>query len=111
VNTSSTRIELSWSVAASGALRETQRARVLERLASRLDATGTLRLVAADTRSQSQNRALAEERLAALVGRALIVPKVRRVSGPPRSADRARLSDKRKASEKKQQRRSRGDDE
>ena len=36
-------------------------------LASRLDSSGTLRVVAADTRSQSQNRALAIERLAALV--------------------------------------------
>src|SRR5690606_17605000 len=55
VNTSSTRIELTWDVPGSSALNEAQRARVLEKLANRIDETGTLRLVASDSRSQHQN--------------------------------------------------------
>jgi len=44
VNTSSTRIELVWDIAVSNAVTEEQRARLLTRLASRLDSTGRLRL-------------------------------------------------------------------
>ncbi len=111
VNTSSTRIELTWSVTTSRALTDAQRARLTEKLASRLDASGTLRLVSAETRSQAQNRALAEERLRALVALALVPPRIRRTTSKPRSADRARLEAKRRAGDKKRQRRTRGDDD
>jgi ribosome-associated protein len=110
VNTSSTRIELTWDVSRSSALSEAQRARVLERLGSRLDGDGRLRLVAADTRSQLQNRALAEQRLSALVARALVVPKVRRATAPSRGQRAERLADKRRQGEKKAARRRPVDD-
>ena len=110
VNTSSTRIELTWDVAGSAALTGAQRARVLERLASRLDGDGRLRLVAADTRSQAQNRTLAERRLVALVARALVVPKVRRATTPSRAQRAERLAEKRRQGEKKAARRRPGDD-
>ena len=110
VNTSSTRIELTWDVARSAVLRDAQRARLLERLAPRLDSSGRLRIVAADTRSQAQNRALAEGRLAAVVARALVVPKVRRPTAPSRGQRAERLADKRKQAEKKATRRRPADD-
>src|ERR1700728_2863847 len=74
VNTSSTRIEVVWNVAGTRALDETQRTRVLARLATRVDADGDLGVVAADSRSQRQNRNAAESRLVALVSRALVIP-------------------------------------
>jgi ribosome-associated protein len=66
--------------------------------------------VAADTRSQVQNRALAEERLAALVKQALVVPKVRRPTAPTRASRERRLDAKRRQGERKRDRRSRDDD-
>ena len=110
VNTSSTRIEVRWNVLRSPALSEEQRARLAERLASRLDGEGWLRVVASDSRSQRQNRERAESRLAEVVRRALAVPKARRATKPSRAARQARLDEKRKKSVKKGQRRWRGDD-
>ena len=108
--TSSTRIEVRWNVLRSPALSEEQRARLAERLASRLDGEGWLRVVASDSRSQRQNRERAEARLAEVVRRALAVPKARRATKPSRAARQARLDEKRKKSVKKDQRRWRGDD-
>lgn len=106
VNTSATRIELTWRPAASAALDEAQKARVVAALAARLDAEGTLRIVASEHRSQAQNREAATARLAALVRGALVVPKVRRATKPTAASKRARLEDKaRRATVKRERRR------
>lgn len=110
VNTSSTRVEVTWNVRRSAALTEAQRARVLVALASRLDDDGTLRVVASDTRSQLQNRTLAEERLAALVRKALVVPRVRKKTRPTRASVERRLDTKKRAGDKKRARRQHSDD-
>ncbi|MDX2191748.1 MAG: alternative ribosome rescue aminoacyl-tRNA hydrolase ArfB [Gemmatimonadales bacterium] len=105
VNTSSTRIELVWDVATSPSLTDDQRARLLERLATRLDASGRLRLVAAGSRSQHQNRAEVVERLVALLQAALRPRKVRRATRPTRAAKERRLDAKRRRGEVKRERR------
>ena len=110
VNTSSTRVELRWSVRDSRALDDARRAWLLERLANRLDAEGAVRVVASEHRSQRQNRAAAEQRLAELVRRALVVPKVRRATKPTRAAKARRLDEKRRQGEKKRHRRRPGDE-
>ena len=110
VNKTSTRVEITWNVTASQALSDDDRARLITRLASRLSDEGELRVVASDTRSQRQNRELAETRLADVVRRALVIPRVRRKTRPSRAAKQARLDDKRKLSEKKRVRRSNADD-
>lgn len=111
VNTSSTRVEVRWNVATSAALREEQRARLLERLAGRLDGDGSVRVVASDSRSQHRNREAAEARLAELVRHALVVPKRRKPTKPGRAARQRRLDEKRKLGEKKARRRWRGEGE
>jgi ribosome-associated protein len=105
VNTSATRIEVVWNVARTRALTEDQRRLVLSRLAPRVDADGDLRVVAADSRSQRQNRTAAESRLAAIVARALVVPKRRRPTRPTAASVRQRLDAKRRRADTKQQRR------
>ena len=104
VNKTSSRVEIFWNVARSRALTEEQRARLQSRLASRLTGEGSLRVVASDMRSQSRNRDLAEERLAELVGRALLVPKKRRKTKPTRASKEARLESKKLRSHKKKMR-------
>lgn len=105
VNTSSTRVELLWNVERSRAISGQQRARLREKLASRLDAQGNVRVVASAYRSQLRNRQDAEERLGSLIGRALTVPKARRKTRPSRGAVETRLDTKRKHSDKKRERR------
>jgi ribosome-associated protein len=107
VNTSSTRVELLWNVEQTRALSDPQRSRVREKLATRLDGDGNLRVVASAYRSQARNREDAEARLAALVRRALAVPKARKKTRPSRAAVQSRLDSKRLKSNKKRDRRDR----
>jgi ribosome-associated protein len=110
VNTSSTRAEVLWNVTQSRVITEEQRARLEQKLASRLDGQGNLRVVGSAYRSQVRNREDAEERLAALVRRALTVPKARKKTKPTRTAVERRLHSKKLAGEKKRDRRPRYDD-
>lgn len=105
VNTSSTRVELSWDVAASPSLTDDQKARLLERLAKRIDSTGTLRLVASGSRSQWRNREEVTERFRRVVAGALRRPKPRKRTSVPRAATEARLREKRRRTEVKRGRR------
>ena len=110
VNTSSTRIEITWDVTRSRALTDDERTRAIARLGSRVSEEGTVRVVASDSRSQRQNRERAEARLAELVRRALAVPKARKRTRVPRGAVEARLERKRRQGDRKRQRRWRGDE-
>lgn len=91
VNTSSSRIEVQWNPGASSALTPDEKARVVQRLASRVDSEGWVRVAASDTRSQRQNRLLAEQRLASLIARALHVRKKRVKTAPSASSREERL--------------------
>ena len=105
VNTSSTRIELTWNVDRTTALSDEEKARVKEKLAAKLDGEGTLRVVASEMRSQGQNRERAEQRFAEVLRRALAVPKPRKRTKVPRGAKEERLKEKRLRSERKKDRR------
>lgn len=104
VNVTASRVELLWSVAASAALTDAQRARLLAALASRLDGDGVLRIVVVATRSQQQNRALAAKRLAAVVAAALRPRKSRRATRPTAAAREERLAAKRRRGDVKRAR-------
>ena len=104
VNKTSSRVEIFWNIDQSRALTEEQRTRLREKLASRLTVEGTVRVVASDTRSQTRNRELAEQRLAELVARSLIVPRKRKATKPSKAAKEARLEAKRRQSSKKRER-------
>ncbi len=104
VNTSATRVELTWDIANSAALDDTQRARVLEKLANRIDERGTLRLVASESRSQHQNREAVTARFQDLLAWALRVPKPRKRTRPPKASKENRLQQKKHRSDLKKQR-------
>ena len=110
VNTSSTKVELTWDVTSTTALNDEQRSRVRAKLSKRMDASGTLRLTASASRSQHQNREAVTERLAKLVGDALRPRKARRKTRPTRASREARLKAKRKRAEIKRDRRSPADE-
>ena len=104
VNTSSSRVEIQWNPAESSALTPDEKDRVTQRLASRLDTEGWVRVAASDTRSQRQNRLLAEQRLAGLVARALQVRKKRVKTAPTHSSREERLRLKKLRGRRKRER-------
>lgn len=105
VNQSSTRVEVRWQVTTSPSLTDEQRERLLEKLSSRIDSRGFLRVVAEEHRSQLRNREAAVTRLNELVRSALKKPKPRKKTKPSAAAKRKRLEAKRQRSIQKQQRR------
>lgn len=109
VNTSDTRVELSYDVARSAALSETLRVRALERLAGKL-VDGVLTVTASDRRSQRQNRDLARERLAETLREAIRPPpRPRRPTRPSKGAVQARIDEKKRRGQVKRLRRDLGD--
>ena len=108
VNTSSTRVEVWWDVANSPSLSPEQRARLLQKLASRLDSAGRLRLVSTGTRSQLRNKEDVTERLRSVVAAALVVPKKRKATKPSRAAKATRLEAKRRRAATKRRRKAPG---
>ena len=96
---SETRVEAVFDVAASAALTEAQKRRVVAR------AGPVLRAVAQDERSQGRNRELALERLADALRAALRVERRRVPSAPTRESRERRLEEKRLRGEKKRLRR------
>ncbi|GAA0730481.1 aminoacyl-tRNA hydrolase [Dactylosporangium roseum] len=105
VNTTDSRVELRFDLAATGALPEPLKTRALHRLAGRL-VDGVLSIVASEHRSQLQNRRAAEERLVAVIAAAIAPPpRPRTRTKPSRGVIERRLSDKRHRSRRKQERR------
>jgi len=104
-NKTSTRAEVSFDVVAAKSLGPRQRARLLERLGP------TVRVAAADERSQLRNRELALERLASRLADALRVERPRFPTAPSASARARRLTDKRRQSARKRDRSRPIDDE
>jgi ribosome-associated protein len=101
VNTTSSKVELRWNVAHSAALTEAQRARVMQRLASRLTNDGVLVLQGSEHKSQHRNRAAVLSRFRSIVGEALEPPKQRRRTRPTRGSKERRLQAKKHRGETK----------
>ncbi|MCL3859948.1 alternative ribosome rescue aminoacyl-tRNA hydrolase ArfB [Actinotalea sp. K2] len=89
VNTTDSRVELSWDVAGSPALDEARRARALAHLEGRLR-HGVLTVTASEHRAQRRNREAALARLTALVDEALRPPAAPRRPARPSRASRTR---------------------
>jgi ribosome-associated protein len=105
VNTSDTRVELSWDLAASSVLSESQRARARRRLGRQL-IDGVVTVTASERRSQVRNRETARQRLAELVAEAIAPPPPPRRPTKPTAASRERrVAGKRRRAETKRLRR------
>jgi len=105
VNTTDSRVELSFDIGRSPSLPERERSRALARLAARL-ADGVVTVAAETERSQLMNREAARARLAALLREAIAPPPPPRVpTRPSRGARERRLADKARRSQTKRDRR------
>ncbi|MHC4510273.1 MAG: alternative ribosome rescue aminoacyl-tRNA hydrolase ArfB [Planctomycetota bacterium] len=105
VNKLNTRVTVFFDVVNCESLSETQKQRILTRLATRADKNGVLRIVSQKFRTQKANRRAAIERLQWLLADALKVRPVRKKTRVPYAAKQRRLEQKRQRSQLKQQRR------
>ncbi|HET9871339.1 MAG TPA: alternative ribosome rescue aminoacyl-tRNA hydrolase ArfB [Propionibacteriaceae bacterium] len=109
VNTSDSRVEVSFDVLRSPALPEPLRQRALARLGRRL-ADGVLTVSAEEQRSQLRNRLAAQKRLVEVLRRAMAPPPpARRPTRPTRAQVERRLAAKRRRGEVKRLRRQQPD--
>jgi ribosome-associated protein len=105
VNTTESRVELSFDLAGSETLPPALKERALRALAGRLT-EGVITVTASEHRSQLRNREAAADRMSALLtGATAPPPKLRRPTKPSRAARERRLADKQRRSEIKRLRR------
>ena len=98
-NKTSSRIEATFDVAASNALTDEQKRRIIARLGPRVVA------VAQDARSQTRNRELALQRLARRLSSALAPVRPRHATRPTKASVKRRLAGKRRQADRKRDRR------
>lgn len=104
VNKLETRVTLRFDLVGSPSLSEEQRARLRERLATRITKDGVLHVTSQKHRSQMANRDAAVERFVELVGEALREAVPRKKTRPSRAAKARRLEEKRRRSGRKRER-------
>ncbi len=104
VNKVSSKVTLAFDVARSPSLDDAQRARILERLATRITREGVLRISSQRHRTQGANREAALERFVELLRSALSNDAPRVATRLPRAVKQRRLEDKRRHARIKRER-------
>ncbi len=94
-NRAHTRAEARFAIATSPSLTEAQRERLVARFGP------TITVIVDETRSQTRNRGIALDRLAARLASGLVVERPRRATRPSKAATARRLDAKRRRSETK----------
>jgi ribosome-associated protein len=94
VNKVATAAQLRFDLAGTTSLDAAVKQRLRSLAGRRVSASGALIILARNQRTQEGNRREALERLADLVRRALVAPKVRKATGPTRGARERRLQSK-----------------
>lgn len=104
VNTSDTRVELTWSMDSTRVLTSEQKQLAGLRLRSRLRG-GSITVISSQYRSQHRNREAAKARLEQLVASAVVPARSRRATRPTRGSVRRSTESKKRRSQTKQGRR------
>jgi ribosome-associated protein len=104
VNKLETRVTVRFDLANSPSLSEEQKARLRERLATRITRDGVLQVTSQRHRSQGANREAAVERFAELLRENLREEPPRKKTRPSRAAKARRLDEKRRQSQRKRER-------
>jgi ribosome-associated protein len=94
VNKVASAVQLRFALSATLALEEPVKQRLRHLAGRRVTDDGALLIIARNHRTQEQNRREAHERLADLIRRALVRPKIRKATKPTRSSQQRRLDTK-----------------
>lgn len=105
VNKVETMVEANWLVSASVLFTDEEKELITTKLARRINKDGYLHVKSSETRSQLENKIIAQAKLEDLVDKSLIVPKKRKPSRISKATKERRLESKKKESEKKAMRR------
>ncbi len=109
VNKVSTKIELSFDVQSSGLLDPEQKELLFQKISSRINKEGVLKIVVQESRSQAENKRLAIEKFYGLLERSFRKEKPRVATRQSKAAQEKRLQKKKIHSEKKKLRSKRFD--
>ena len=104
VNKTSSKVELSFAINSSQALSDSEKQKLIKKLASRVSLVGILMLSCSETRSQHRNKSIVVDRFIALIEDNLKASKVRKKTKPSKSAMERRLKTKKGQAKKKSNR-------
>src|SRR5438067_1440913 len=96
VNKVETMVEGYWLVEGSQLMDAEQKARITEKLATRINADGNLLVKSQSDRTQLGNKLLVIKKMNELVNKALIIPKKRKRTKPSEESKQKRLESKKK---------------
>ena len=105
VNKVETMAEALWHIGSSAHFTEEEKARIQEKLETKINKEGYLTTKSSVTRSQLENKLIAQKKLEDLVTKSLLQPKKRKPTNPSKAAKEKRLDSKKKESLKKEMRR------
>ena len=105
VNKVETKVELNFDLEKTSLLTDRQKKIIREKLASRVNNEGVLKLTSGATRSQAQNKLRVIEKFFELFEKSLKSKKPRKVTKPTKASKERRLKAKKMQGEKKVQRR------
>ena len=97
--------EAIWLVTESRFFTDEEKARIQEKLAKKINKDGYLAVKSSETRSQLENKIIAQKKMEELVAKALVKPKARKKTKPSKAVIEKRLDSKKKESVKKEMRR------
>ena len=105
VNKVETMAEALWDVNASRFFQPEEKELILQKLQKKLNKEGHLAVKCSETRSQLENKVIAQRKMTEMVAKSLIKPKKRRPTKIPKAVIEKRLDSKKKDSFKKEMRR------
>ena len=104
VNKVETSVTVMWNVQESSFFSDEEKQRISEKLKNRINTEGILQLTVSESRTQLQNKKIATAKILELVNLSLIVQKPRKKTAPSKAQIQKRLDNKKKLSEKKENR-------
>ncbi|TDX83077.1 alternative ribosome rescue aminoacyl-tRNA hydrolase ArfB [Epilithonimonas xixisoli] len=104
VNKVETAVTAIWNVMESAMFTFDEKLRISEKLKNRINSEGLLQMTSSESRTQLANKKIVTEKMLELVEQALFIPKKRFKTKPSRGQVQKRLDNKKKLSDKKENR-------
>lgn len=109
VNKVETSVTVMWNVAESECFSIEEKEMISAKLKNRINAEGILQLTVSESRTQLQNKKIATDKILEIVKKSLFIPKARKATKPSRSKVEKRIKTKKELSQKKENRKFRGE--
>ena len=109
VNKVETSVTVMWNVAESECFSIEGKEMISAKLKNRINAEGILQLTVSESRTQLQNKKIATDKILEIVKKSLFIPKARKATKPSRSKVEKRIKAKKELSQRKENRKFRGE--